>query len=138
VHANSDDLAGWQDTLAADVDVITELARQHAWSMPRCSNLELGVDRARITIPVRDAERRLIGLLRYQPAPRCGELKMLPQPGLAGRIFRTRGRTFGESPTSSGETHTVAARSRGLPAIAVPPESTVGDPSGHSFAAVGK
>jgi hypothetical protein len=76
VQENSDDLARWQDALAADVAAITKLARQHGWVYAPMLKLELGLDRGRITIPVRDAERRLIGLLRYQPAPRCGKPNM--------------------------------------------------------------
>jgi hypothetical protein len=77
VQENSDDLARWQDALAADVAAITKLARQRGWVCAAMLKLGLGLDRGRITIPVRVAERGLIGLLRYQPAPRCGEPKML-------------------------------------------------------------
>ena len=42
--------------------------------------LELGIDRGRITIPIRDATRALRGLLRYQPQP-TRHPKMLAAPG---------------------------------------------------------
>jgi hypothetical protein len=51
--------------------------------------LELGVDRGRITIPVRDHTRRLIGLLRYQPWPKPGEPKMLAAAGSRRECSRT-------------------------------------------------
>ena len=43
--------------------------------------LRLGVDRGRVTIPVHDDERQLIGLLRYRPWPEPGEAKMLATAG---------------------------------------------------------
>ena len=42
--------------------------------------LELGVDRGRITIPIRNGCGALRGVLRYQPEP-TGRPKMLAAPG---------------------------------------------------------
>ncbi len=83
--------------------------------------LELGVDRGRITIPVRDDERRLIGLLRYQPWPQPREPKMLATAGSRRALLP---HPAAEPSTHvllvEGEPDMIAARSRGLPAIAVP------------------
>ena len=80
-----EDIERWQATLAADTDLIAKLARERGWLYATMLELELGVDRGRITIPVHDDERQLIGLLRYRPWPKLGEAKMLATAGHAGR-----------------------------------------------------
>ena len=91
------------------------------WLYATMLELELGVDRGRITIPVRDDESRLIGLLRYQPWPRLREPKML---AIAGSRRALLPHPAAEPSTHlllvEGEPDMIAARSRGLPAIAVP------------------
>ena len=83
--------------------------------------LELGVDRGRITIPVRDDERRLIGMLRYQPWPQPTEPKMLAAAGSRRALLP---HPAAEPSTHvllvEGEPDMIGARSCGLPAIAVP------------------
>ena len=79
--ARGTDIERWQASLAADTDLIARLARERGWLYATMLELELGVDRGRITIPVRDDERRLIGLLRYQPWPQPSEPKMLAAAG---------------------------------------------------------
>ena len=83
--------------------------------------LELGVDRGRITIPVRDDERRLIGLLRYQPWPQPREPKMLAVAGSRRALLpHPAAESSARVLLVEGEPDMIAARSRGLPAIAVP------------------
>ena len=83
--------------------------------------LRLGVDRRRITIPVRDDRAALIGLLRYQPWPKPGELKMLATAGSRRALLP---HPAAEPSTAvvlvEGEPDMIAGRSHGLPAIAVP------------------
>jgi hypothetical protein len=116
-----EDIERWQATLAADTDLIAKLARERGWLYATMLELELGVDRGRITIPVRDDERRLIGLLRYQPWPQPGEPKMLASAGSRRALLP---HPAAEPSTHvllvEGEPDMIAARSRGLPAIAVP------------------
>ena len=83
--------------------------------------LGLGFDRGRITIPVRDDKRQLIGLLRYQPWPKPREPKMLATAGSRRALLP---HPAAEPSTRvllvEGEPDMIAARSRGLRAIAVP------------------
>src|SRR5207248_1536723 len=76
-----EDIERWQATLAADTDLIAKLARERGWLYATMLELELGVDRRRVTVPVRDDNRRVIGLLRYQPWPQPDEPKMLATLG---------------------------------------------------------
>jgi len=116
-----DDIDRWQAALAADTDLIARLARDRGWLYATMLELELGVDRGRITIPVRDDERRLIGLLRYRPWPQPREPKMLATVGSRRALLP---HPAAEPSTHvllvEGEPDMIAARSRGLPAIAAP------------------
>jgi hypothetical protein len=116
-----DDIDRWQAALAADTDLIAKLARERGWLYATMLELELGVDRGRITIPVRDDERRLIGMLRYQPWPQRREPKMLATAGSRRALLP---HPAAEPSTHvllvEGEPDMIGARSRGLPAIAVP------------------
>ena len=121
LRETEDAIAGWQAALAADADLIQRLIRGRGWLYATMLELQLGVDRGRITIPVRDDTRRLIGVLRYQPWPKPREAKMLAARG-SHRVLlphpaaeRSRQVLLVE-----GEPDMIAARSRGLPAIAVP------------------
>jgi hypothetical protein len=76
-----EDVARWQAALAADPGLIAALGRDRGWLYAAMLELQLGVDRGRITMPVRDDQQRLIGLLRYQPWPRPGVPKMLATGG---------------------------------------------------------
>ncbi len=111
----------WQAALAADIDLIHKLTRDRGWLYATMLDLELGVDRGRITIPVRDDKRRLIGLLRYQPWPQPGEPKMLAAPGSRRTLLpHPAAESSARVLLVEGEPDMIAARSRGLPAIAVP------------------
>ena len=116
-----DAIPRWQAALAGDTDLISKLARERGWLYATMLELELGVDCGRITIPVRDDERRLIGLLRYQPWPQPREPKMLASAGSRRALLP---HPAAEPSTHvllvEGEPDMIGARSRGLPAIAVP------------------
>jgi hypothetical protein len=115
------DIERWQATLAADTDLIAKLARERGWLYATMLELELGLDRGRIAIPVRDDTRRLIGLLRYQPWPKSDEPKMLAAPGSRRALLPHPAAEPSEQVLLvEGEPDMIAARSRGLPAIAVP------------------
>ena len=118
---NSEAIARWQARLAADTDLIAKLTRDRGWLYATMLELELGVDRGRITVPVRDDKRRPIGLLRYQPWPHPGEPKMLATAGSRrGLLPHPTAETSTHVLLVEGEPDMIAARSRGLPAIAVP------------------
>lgn len=115
------DLQRWRSALKIDASLIARLARDRGWRYETICELELGLDRGRITIPVRDHDGRLVGLLRYQPWPGAGQAKMRAAPGsrrllLPHPVAETSLRVV----LVEGEPDMIAARSRGLPAIALP------------------
>ena len=72
-------------------------------------------------IPVRDDTHRLVGLRRYQPWRAPGEPKMLAAPGSHRALLPHPAAEASEQvPLVEGEPDMIAARSRGLPAVAVP------------------
>jgi hypothetical protein len=121
LRAIAGDIDRWQAALAADTDLIAKLTRERGWLYATMLELELGADRGRITIPVRDEARRLVGLLRYDPWPQPGEPKMLATAGSRRALLP---HPAAEPSTHvmlvEGEPDMIAARSRGLPAIALP------------------
>ncbi len=118
--ADEDDVRLWVEMLDADSPLVRRLARERAWSSSTIRELDVGFDGARITIPVRNAAGQLRGVLRYDPfGPR--EPKMLAVPGTRLGVIPHPAR----EPSSrvvlvEGPPDMVAARSCGLPAIAVP------------------
>jgi hypothetical protein len=120
LHVTDRDLARWQTNLSCRPSLIARLADQRRWRYQTMRDLELGVDRSRITIPVRNAHGDLRGLLRYQPEP-TGRPKMLATPGT--RLGLIPHPSVEHSPRIllvEGPPDMIAARSHGLPAIAVP------------------
>jgi hypothetical protein len=115
------DIERWRAALAADTDLIGKLSRERGWLYATMLELELGVDRRRITIPIRDDACRLVALLRYQPWPQLGEPKMVATAGSRRALLP---HPAAEPSTHvllvEGEPDMIAARSHGLPAIAVP------------------
>ncbi|MGH2874487.1 MAG: hypothetical protein ACRDL5_18765, partial [Solirubrobacteraceae bacterium] len=71
------DLRHWQAALTEQTQLIAKLTRERGWLYGTMHELELGYNGGRITIPVRDRDSRLVGLLRYQPWPKLGQPKML-------------------------------------------------------------
>ena len=121
LSSTSDEIDRWQAALAADTDLIATLARERGWLYATMLELELGVDRGRITIPVRDDERRLIGLLRYQPWPQPREPKMLATAGSRRALLPHPAAELSTRVLLvEGEPDMIAARSHGVPAIATP------------------
>jgi len=93
---------------------------ERGWRYETMRSLDLGVDRGRITIPVRNAAGMLRGLLRYQPDHTAGP-KMLAELGSRHglvphpAIEKSRRVLLVEGPPDM-----IAARSRNIAAIAVP------------------
>jgi hypothetical protein len=111
----------WRQRLHPDAPIIDRLGRDRGWRYPTVCDLELGLDRGRITIPVRDEHRTLVGLLRYQPWTRAGQNKMRAAAGSRRQLLPHPATEPSQHVLLvEGEPDMIAARSRGLPAIAVP------------------
>jgi hypothetical protein len=108
----------WHQHLLTARPTQKHLKVTRGWSEPAIRELHLGLDRGRITIPVRDEHQALVALLRYQPAHH-GQMRA------AVGSRRTLYPHPDTEPSSEillveGEPDAIAARSRGLPAIAIP------------------
>ena len=120
LHVTEEDIARWQTALFRRPSLLATLARERGWRYQTIHALELGHDCGRITIPIRDARGELQGLLRYQPKP-AGRPKMLAELGSrVGLIPHPAAETSKRILLVEGPPDMIAARSRGLPAIAVP------------------
>ena len=120
LHVTEQDVARWQTALSRRPSLLATLARERGWRYETIRALELGLDRGRITIPIRDARGELRGLLRYQPKP-TDRPKMLAAPGSRiGLIPHPAAEPSKRILLVEGPPDMIAARSRGLPAIAVP------------------
>ena len=120
LHVTEQDVARWQTALSRRPSLPATLARERGWRNETIRALELGHDRGRITIPIRDARGELQGLLRYQPKPAAGP-KMLAELGTRiGLIPHPAAETSKRILLVEGPPDMIAARSHGLPAIAVP------------------
>ena len=120
LQVTDQDIARWQTALSRRPSLLATLARERGWRYETIRALELGLDRGRITIPIRDARGELQGLLRYQPQP-TGRPKMLFALGSrVGLIPHPTAEASERILLVEGPPDMIAARSRGLPAIAVP------------------
>jgi len=114
------DIARWQTSLSRHPGLLARLAQDRGWRYETMRALELGIDRGRITIPIRNARHELRGVLRYQPEPTSGP-KMLAAPGTRlGLIPHPATEPSKQILLVEGPPDMFAARSRGLAAIAVP------------------
>jgi len=117
---DEDDIRRWAEMLDANSRRIRQLAVKRAWSSRVIGELELGFDGARITIPIRDGHGALCGVLRYDPFGRR-DPKMLAVPGTQiGLIPHPTRDASDHIILVEGPPDMIAARSCGLPAIAVP------------------
>lgn len=114
------DVNRWQIALARRSCLIAQLFDERGWRYGTMRELGLGIDRGRITIPIRTGDGRLRGLLRYRPDPIHGP-KMLAAPGSRlGLIPHPAAAPAEHVVLVEGPPDMIAARSRGIPAIAVP------------------
>ncbi|HWF24175.1 MAG TPA: hypothetical protein VG275_01915 [Solirubrobacteraceae bacterium] len=112
------DVARWQTALAARQGLLSRLARERAWRDQAMRELELGFDRGRITIPIRGGRGQLRGVLRYKPN---GSPKMVAVEGTRlGLVPHPAAEASEDVLLVEGPPDMIAARSHGLPAIAVP------------------
>jgi hypothetical protein len=115
------DVSRWQTTLTHRPALLARLAVERGWRYGAICELEVGLDASgRLTIPIRDAEENLQGVLRYQPWHTHGP-KMLAVRGTRLGLVPNPARE--SSPAVmlvEGPADMLAARSHGMPAIAVP------------------
>jgi hypothetical protein len=118
--ADERDVQLWAEMLDANSRLVRQLALKRAWGTRAIRELEIGFDGARITIPIRDRHGDLRGVLRYDPfGPR--DPKMLAVPGTRlGLLPHLALETSDRIVLVEGPPDMVAARSSGLPAIAIP------------------
>jgi len=115
------DVRHWQTTLTEQTTLIARLAKERGWLYSAIWELGLGYDCGRITIPVRDERHHLIGLLRYRPFAELGQPKMIATRGSRRALLpHPAAEPSRELLLVEGEPDMIAARSRGIPAIAVP------------------
>jgi putative DNA primase/helicase len=104
-------------------DVIARLDELRHWTPEAITALELGLDRDRVTLPVRTGAGQLVGLLRYAPDPgsRNGAPKMLAEPGSARELFPAPETISSpELFVVEGEPDAVTGAALGLPTVALP------------------
>jgi hypothetical protein len=115
-----EDVDRYQAALSRRLGLLAGLAEDRGWRYQTIRGLQLGFDRGRITIPIRDRTMALRGLLRYQPGP-TSRPKMLAAPGSRlGLIPHPSTETSQHILLVEGPPDMIAARSHDLPAIAVP------------------
>jgi hypothetical protein len=120
LQATESDVRRWQRTLSRRPNLAIRLADQRGWSVATMRELGLGWDQGRMTIPIRGQHHHLTGVLRYQPND-TGRPKMLAIRGTQlGLIPHPTRETSHHIVLVEGPPDMIAARSRGIPAIAVP------------------
>lgn len=119
--AGDADISRWQASLAHRPAMLSRLAVERGWRFGVMCELEVGIDSTgRLTIPIRNAEEKLQGVLRYQPWHTYGP-KMLAVRGT--RLGLIPHPTRDSSPQLllvEGPADMIAARSHGMAAMAVP------------------
>lgn len=117
----------WQRALARSPGLRDRLGRKRLWSTAAIEECGVGVDgRGRVTIPVRGSSGELSGVIHYDPFWSARAGSTMP------KVFLDRGSSYqliphpGAYPEQrevllvEGPADMLAARSRGLPAFAVP------------------
>jgi hypothetical protein len=99
------------------------LKERKGWTSPTLRHFELGWDGKRVTIPVRDAHRVLVSLLRYLPS--ALEYKMLAPKGAGRHLFPPPERLKVDDVwLVEGEPDAISAFELELPAVGVPGVAT--------------
>jgi hypothetical protein len=115
------DLERWQARLTHRPNLIMRLTIERGWRPATMRELGVGLDGDAVIIPVPDAQGQLVGVLRYRPWPTSGQPKMRAVAGSLRQLLpHPAAETASRVLLVEGEPDMIAARSRGLPAIAVP------------------
>jgi hypothetical protein len=132
LQSDEQDISRWQTALPRRPSLISKLARERGWGYDTIRALELGLDRGRITIPIRNADGQLRGVLRYQPEHN-GRPKMLAVLGSRiGLVPHPAAELSERILLVEGPPDVIAARSRGL-RRSLYPGTTPGSPPGHRY-----
>lgn len=120
------DVTRWATRLQASSALLGRLETERGISPGVLTELGIGVNRGRITLPVRDATGGLVGLLRWRPLPGgTAGPKMLATPGSARELFPAPEHLPpGPLLLCEGEPDALAALSAGLVAVSVPGVAT--------------
>ena len=120
LRVTEQDISRWQAALSRCPSMLARLTDERGWRYDTIRVLEIGLDRGRITIPIRNARGQLRGVLRYQPE-HTDRPKMLAVPGSRnGLVPHPAAEASNRILLVEGPPDMIAARSHGLPAIAVP------------------
>jgi hypothetical protein len=117
---NDADVHECAERLDADSRLIRRLALERAWSLRTIRELDLGFDGARLTIPIRNRAGELRGVLGYDPFGRRDPKMRAVQGTRLGLMPHPARETSQHIILVEGPPDAIAARSAGLPAIAVP------------------
>ncbi len=118
--ADENDVERSAEMLEANRPLIRRLSRERAWTRPTIQQLGIGYDGARITIPIHNANRRLRGVLRYDAFGRRNPKMLAVRGTRLGLIPHPVDEPSNQVVLVEGPPDMIAARSSGLPAIAVP------------------
>ena len=114
------DVHSWAEMLDADSRLVRRLILERAWAPRIMRALQVGFDGARITFPIRNAQGHLRGMLRYDAFGRR-DPKMRAVAGTRlGLIPHPSAEASDHIILVEGPPDMIAARSAGLPAIAIP------------------
>ena len=114
------DVQSWAETLDADRRLIRRLILERAWAPRTMRALQVGFDGARITIPIRNAHGHLRGMLRYDAFGRRNPKMRAVAGTRLGLIPHPARDASDHIVLVEGPPDMIAARSAGLPAIAIP------------------
>jgi hypothetical protein len=131
----SDNARTYHDALLADPDALKRLHDLRGWTREAISELGIGIDGNRVTIPIRDADGETVNLLRYAPNPetRDERRKILAEPDAPRDLFPAPESIAGDEPIVlvEGEPDAITGWSQRLRCVAVP--SAAGKPRPERF-----
>jgi hypothetical protein len=116
------EIARWKRALITQPWPVSQLRdeQRRLWQRQTADELDLGWDRGRVIIPIRDAAGGVQGVLRYAPR-RTRAPKMLAMTGTRlGLIPRPDQHPADWYVLAEGPPDMITGRSRGLPVIAIP------------------
>ena len=125
LSANDIDICRWSSALDADNALVRRLMLERAWSPQALRELDVGFDGDRITVPIRDANGKLQGVLRYDPFGETQSEDARPSRHAARAHSQPGTRPTRPGCAGRGATRHDAARSAGIAAFAVPGDSIV-------------
>lgn len=121
LRATDEDVRRWASKLSQRPTTIARLACERGWKLATMVELEVGVNgEGWLTIPIRDADGALRGVLRYRPWRTHGKKMLTVRGTRLGMVPHPTRERSAHVLLVEGPADAIAARSCGLPAIAVP------------------